>query len=142
MAQTDFLAEDWFAAVLKAAQMLPGMEGMSAVVNFELQGDKPSEEEPVSKQRPAKLHCHAVLRDGRLEEFASGKSAETNCSVSCKLSEALAILLGEDDIEIAYMQGRLKLGGDYGILLFDMRDLYAQPQWKEFVVLVRGLTTG
>lgn len=140
MAHTDFLNEDWFAAVLDAAQVLPGMKGMSAVVNFEFQGDKPSGEEPVSKQRPAKLHCHAILRDGRLEEFAAGKSAEANCSVSCKLSEALAIVLGEDDAEVAYMQGRLKLEGDYGILLFDMRDLYAQPQWKEFVAQVRGLT--
>lgn len=140
MAQADFLTDDWFAAVLEAAQVLPGMEGMSAVVNFELQSGKPSSEEPVSKQRPAKLHCHAILRDGRLEELTAGKSAVADCSVSCKLSEALAIVLGEGDAEVAYMQGRLKLEGNYGILLYDMRDLYFQPQWKEFVAQVRGLT--
>ena len=140
MAQSDFLSDDWFAAVLEAGRLLPGMEGMSTVVNFELRGGKPSAEEPVSKQRPAKQHCHAVLRDGKLEEFAAGKSAEANCSVSCKLNEALAIVLGEDDAEVAYMQGRLKLEGDYGILLFDLRDLCAQPLWQEFVAQVRSLT--
>ncbi len=140
MAKIDFLSDDWFAAVLDAAQVLPEIEGMSAIVNFELKGSKPSAEEPVSKQRPGQQHCHAVLRDGRLVELSVGKSAEANCSVSCKLSEASAIVSGEDDAEVAYMQGRLKLEGEYGILLFDMRDLYAQPQWQEFVAQVKVLT--
>ena len=140
MSEADFLSDRWFATVLEAAQGLPEMQGMSAAVNFELQGGKVSAEEPVSKQRPGKQHCHAVLRDGKLEELAAGKAAESDCAVSCKLSEALAIVRGEDDAEVAYMQGRLKLEGDYGFLLFGLRDLYAQPQWKEFAAQVRALT--
>lgn len=140
MSEANFLSDRWFAAVLEAAQDLPGMEGMSAAVNFELQGGKVSAEEPVSKQRPGKQHCHAVLRNGKLEELAAGKTADFDCAVSCKVSEALAIVRGEDDAEVAYMQGRLKLEGDYGLLLFGLRDLYAQPQWKEFAAQVRALT--
>ena len=140
MSEADFLSDRWFAAVLEAAQGLPGMEGMSAAVNFELQGGKASADEPVSKQRPGKQHCHAVLRDGKLEELAAGKAVDSDCAVSCKISEALAIVRGEDDAEVAYMQGRLKLEGDYGLLLFGLRDLYAQPQWKEFAAQVRALT--
>lgn len=140
MSEAEFLSEDWFAIVLEAARGLPGMEGLSAVVNFELQGSKPSADEPVSKQRPGKQHCHAVLRDGKLEELAGGKVLDADCAVSCKLPEALAIVRGEDDAEVAYMQGRLKLEGDYGLLLFGLRDLWAQPQWKEFVAQVRALT--
>ena len=140
MSEAEFLSDDWLAIVLEAAQGLPRMEGMSAVVNFEMQCSKPSADEPVSKQRPGKQHCHAVLRDGKLEEFAAGKIADSDCTVSCKLQEALAIVRGEDDAEVAYMQGRLKLEGDYGFLLFRLRDLYAQPQWKEFVAQVRALT--
>ena len=140
MSEADFLSDRWFAAVLEAARKLPEMQGMSAAVNFELQGDKPSADEPVSKQQPGKQHCHAVLRDGRLEELAAGKAADSDCSLSCKLSEALAIVRGEDDAEVAYMQGRLKLEGDYWLLLFGLRDLYAQPQWKEFAAQVRALT--
>ena len=140
MSEADFLSDRWFAAVLEAAQDLPGMEGMSAAVNFELQGGKVSADEPVSKQRPGKQHCHAVLRNGKLEELAAGKTADFDCAVSCKVSEALAIVRGEDDAEVAYMQGRLKLEGDYGLLLFGLRDLYAQPQWKEFAAQVRALT--
>lgn len=140
MSEAEFLSDDWFAIVLEAARGLPGMEGMSAVVNFELQGSKPSADEPVSKQRPGKQHCHAVLRDGKLEEFAAGKIADSDCTASCKLPEALAILRGEDDAEVAYMQGRLKLEGDYGLLLFSLRGLCAQPQWKEFAAQMRALT--
>ena len=140
MSEAEFLSDRWFAAVLEAAQDLPGMEGMSGAINFELQGGKPSADEPVSKQRPGKQHCHAVLRDGKLEELAAGKAADSDCTVSCKVSEALAIVRGEDDAEVAYMQGRLKLEGDYGLLLFGLRDLYAQPQWKEFMAQVRALT--
>ena len=140
MTEAEFLSDDWFAIVLETAGGLPGMEGMSAVINFELQGSKPSADEPVSKQRPGKQHCHAVLLNGKLEEFAAGKAADPDCAVSCKLPEALAIVRGEDDAEVAYMQGRLKLEGDYGLLLFGLRGLYAQPQWKEFVVQVRALT--
>ena len=140
MSEAEFLSDDWFAIVLEAARGLPGMEGMSAVVNFEMQGSKPSADEPVSKQRPGKQHCHAVLRNGKLEEFAAGKAGDPDCAVSCKLPEALAIVRGEDDAEVAYMQGRLKLEGDYGLLLFGLRGLYAQPQWKEFVAQVRALT--
>lgn len=140
MSEAEFLSDDWFAIVLEAARGLPGMEGMSAVVNFELQGGKPSADEPVSKQRPGKQHCHAVLRDGKLEEFAAGKISDSDCTASCRLPEALAIVRGEDDAEVAYMQGRLKLEGDYGLLLFGLRDLCAQPQWKEFAAQVRALT--
>ena len=140
MSEAEFLSDRWFAAVLEAAQDLPGMQGMSAAVNFEMQGGKVSADEPVSKQRPGKQHCHAVLRNGKLEELAAGKTADFDCAVSCKLSEALAIVRGEDDAEVAYMQGRLKLEGDYGLLLFGLRDLYAQPQWKEFAAQVRALT--
>lgn len=140
MSEAEFLSDDWFAIVLEAARGLPGMEGVSAVVNFELQGSKPSADEPVSKQRPGKQHCHAVLRDGKLEEFAAGKIADSDCTASCKIPEALAILRGEDDAEVAYMQGRLKLEGDYGLLLFGLRGLCAQPQWKEFAAQVRALT--
>lgn len=140
MSEAEFLSDDWFAIVLETAGGLPGMEGMSAVINFELQGSKPSADEPVSKQRPGKQHCHAVLLNGKLEEFAAGKAADPDCAVSCKLPEALAIVRGEDDAEVAYMQGRLKLEGDYGLLLFGLRDLYAQPQWQEFAAQVRALT--
>lgn len=128
----EFLSQAWFEAVLQASDILPGMAEMSASVNFELTGAKSS--------KGSAKRFHAVLSDGRLSEFGEGKLPGADCSVSSKLSQALAIVKGEADAEVGYMQGWLKIEGDYGALVFALRPLYGQAQWKEFARSVANLT--
>jgi len=128
----EFLSQAWFEAVLRAADILPGMAEMSASVNFELAGAK-------SSKGPAR-RFHAVLADGRLAELGEGKLPQADCVVSCKLPQALAIVQGEADAEVGYMHGWLKLEGNYGVLVFALRPLYGQTRWQEFTRSVADLT--
>ncbi len=128
----DFLSEPWLERVLDAAKVLPGLTGMSAVVNFEFATGKSSKKPP--------MRFHAALKDGRLVELGLGKLPEASCSVACKLPQALAIVKGEAEAEVGYMQGWLKVEGDYGVLVFGLRPLYEQPEWKDFKQAVDQLT--
>lgn len=116
----EFLSEDWCQATLEAAECLPSLADMSARVNFEIAGAKPSK------------RFHAVVEDGRLVALGEGKLDEADCLVSCKLADAWAIVCGEARAEVGFMHGWLKLEGDYGILVFGLRPLYEQEQWQDF----------
>ena len=128
----EFLSEPWLQAALAAGEALPGLAGMSAKVNFELAGSR----EP----KLSKRELHAVLQDGRLVELGEGLLAEADCSVVCKHVEARDIIFGQADAEAGYMRGWLKLAGNYGVALFDLRPLYAQREWQSFVRELAELT--
>lgn len=125
----EFLSEDWCDAALEAAGCLPGLAGMSVRVNFEIAGAKPSK------------RFHVVLEDGKLVALGQGKLDEADCSVSCKLADVWAIVCGEARAEVGFMHGWLKLEGDYGILVFGLRPLYAQAEWQDFKQAVAAQAT-
>ncbi len=122
----EFLSEEWCQSVIEAAADLPGLAEMSVRVNFEITGAKPSK------------RFHAVLEDGKLVALGQGKLGEADCVVSCKLADAWGIVCGEARAEVGFMHGWLKLEGDYGILVFGLRPLFAQSEWQDFKQAVAG----
>ena len=128
---TDFLTEEWFPAVIGAAGDLPKIDGLSAIIGFEVSGA------PTAK----KLRAHATLVDGQLTDFVIGKSKEMACEVGISAEKAQAFLLGEIDPAAEYMRGDIKLSGDYEVALFELRPLVATDGWSDFIAAVVAATT-
>lgn len=127
---TDFLTEEWFPAVVAAANDLPKIDGMNAIIGFEI-GNAPTAK---------KLRAHATLVDGQMTDFVIGKSKEMTCEIGISAENLQAVLHGELDPAVEYMRGDIKLSGDYEVALFDLRPLVATDEWAAFTTAVVAAT--
>ncbi|MCY3662665.1 MAG: SCP2 sterol-binding domain-containing protein [bacterium] len=124
----DFGSEGWLAAVRAAAEALPEVLGCSVRARLEISGGPGG---------PCRLGV--VIRDGRLVELSPGRPAESDCTVTCSAADAAAILRGELDPAVAYMQGRLKLEGAYERVLFGLRPVVGSVAFAAFAERVRSV---
>jgi predicted lipid carrier protein YhbT len=126
---TAFLTDEWFAAVQAHAAALPEVPGASLTMQHVVSGS------------PAgKVQCVVDVRDGRVVEVRAGKRADAGCTITWTYDDARALLQGEDDLDVAFMQGRLKVDGDYVGLMFRMRTVFGSPAGAAFAAAVRAST--
>lgn len=125
----EFLTEQWFAMAGEEGAKLPPMTGVSANLMLEIAG-APS----------GKLRATAVVADGQITQLEIGKNADAECTVVAPAEFAAAILRGEEDPEVAYMRGDVKLADAYEKVLFELRPLTGSPEWAEFVERVSANT--
>ncbi len=122
------LSDEWLAFVREQAATLPVHQGASLVMQHVVSGS------------PAgKVQCRAELCDGRLVELEVGKRADATCTVTWTYEDALAALRG-DNLDVAFMRGRLKLDGDYRAFMYDLRPVFSSPEGRALVAAVRSAT--
>lgn len=131
MAGADPFSDAWLRAVQAAAGVLPEVAGCSVAARVEVPGG------PEGTRR-----FGVVLADGRLVELSPGRLAGADCTVSCALGDARAILGGRLDPAVAYMQGRLKIDGAYERVLFGLRRVLDSEAFGGFAAEVRSLSGG
>jgi len=127
----DFGSEGWLAGVRAAAEALPEVPGASLTARVEVSGGPGG---------PCRLGV--VIRDGRLVDLTPGRPADADCTVICGAADAGAILRGELDPAVAYMQGRLKLDGSYERVLFGLRAVLHGEAFGAFADSVRAHSGG
>ena len=127
----DFGSEGWLAGVRAAAEALPAVPGCSVRARLEVAGGPGG---------PCRLGV--VISDGRLAELSPGRLGDPDCTVSCNAADAGAILRGELDPAVAYMQGRLKVDGSYERVLFGLRPALGSAEFGAFAAQVTALTGG
>jgi len=89
---------------------LPETPGADLVVQHEITGAP-----------GGKVRFVIEWRDGRVVRAEAGKAADPDCVIQAKASDALRVLAGEVEPEVAWMQGRLKIDGAYREMLIDLR---------------------
>ena len=121
MERARYLSDEWFGLNLEAATGWPVRPGVDCSANFEVTGAP-----------DGKVRYHAIVRDGRLAEMASGKLAEADVNIVYKYADARAEISGGDHPDLAYMTGRMKLEGDYARWLFGLRPLLDSAEYDDF----------
>ena len=122
------LSDEWLAFVREQAEALPVRDGATLVMQHVVSGS------------PAgKVQCRAELRDGQLVELELGKRADATCTITWTYDDALAALRG-DNLDVAFMRGRLKLDGDYRAFMYDLRAVFASPEGQALLAAVRDAT--
>lgn len=122
------LSDEWLAFVREQAATLPRCDGATLVMQHVVSGS------------PAgKVQCRAELLDGQLVELEIGKRADATCTITWTYDDALAALRG-DNLDVAFMRGRVKLDGDYRAFMYDLRAVFASPEGQAMVAAVRDAT--
>jgi hypothetical protein len=127
---TDFLTDEWFALALETTAALPNTPGASAVVQHVISG------------APAgKLTLVAELVDGRLVALRTGKRSDVTCTCTWSATDARSVLDASTELEVAFMQGRIKVEGDYVPWLSGLRAWRHAPETRAAFAALAAQTT-
>ena len=121
MSGARYLSDEWFGLNLEAASGWPEQPGVDCSANFEVTGTP-----------DGKVRYHAVIRNGRLVEMASGKLADADVSIVYKYADASAEVAAGEHPDLAYMSGRMKLEGDYARWVYGLRPLLDSVEYNAF----------
>jgi hypothetical protein len=97
-----FLTDEWFALARQLTESLPTAPGSTMVVQH-----------VVSGAPGGKVTFAIDLVDGQVAVLTVGKRPDAACTCTWAAADARAVLDGIVDVEVAFMQGRLKVEGEY-----------------------------
>ena len=102
--------EEWTEAAAAAVAGRPPVAGLDAVVEY-----------TVSGHPGGRVALTVTVSDGTVSEIALGRSPDPDVTVTLGYADAVAILSGELSSEAGYMNGAVKVEGDYRRWLLDLR---------------------
>ena len=101
-----WLTEEWFTAAAAQGSGIAGPPTLSASFLVEIGGGTEGDR-----------IAHVVFDGGRLVEIGSGSVASPDVTLTLTDVDARAVLSGELDLAVAFMQGRMKVAGAMAPLL-------------------------
>jgi putative sterol carrier protein len=124
-----FVSEPWIAELARLGAQLPVVAGATMSIQHEIAGAP-----------DGKVRFHMQWTDGTLAHAELGKVKEPDIVIQAKAPEALRIISGDLDPDVAYMQGRLKVDGDYRRFLIDLRDWRASEPYQQLIGAMAAFT--
>ena len=106
MSVPEFASPEWFAALVGAGPVagVQPAAGPSGTVQIVVSGASDGD-------------ATLTLADGRLAGVAPGTDATASVTLTFTRADADAVVAGELDPSVAFMQGRMKTAGDPGLVL-------------------------
>ena len=101
-----YLSDEWFDAVGRASADLPVRAGASATIQRVITGTPDGD-----------VAYHFALQDGRIVDIERGPDEAAQATLTLPYKEALKVERGEYSLNVAYMQGRMKVAGSTGAVL-------------------------
>tara|TARA_B110000014_G_C19934045_1_gene483267 strand:+ start:201 stop:581 length:381 start_codon:yes stop_codon:yes gene_type:complete len=115
-----FLSDDWLEDLRRLGKELPKVKGASISCQHE-----------ISETPEGKIRFYAIWEDGVLSEADTGKMDNPDCILQAKYEDALDILHGRNKAEAAFMQGDLKVDGNYKKLLVDLHEWRGSVEYRK-----------
>jgi putative sterol carrier protein len=103
---TAWLSSEWFDEAHALGTECPVRRELSGTIQCELSGG------PTGTVR-----CYAVLENGRLQSGSIGKATAADVTLTASWEDGVALTNGTLDPNVAFMQGRLKVGGSMALVL-------------------------
>ena len=100
------LSQDWLDRQRSEMASLPAHPGATARIQYQVEG---------GADGPVTFHTH--LEDGRITENRLGADDEADFTMRVPLAQFEAIVRGEADASVGYMQGTVKVTGNIGRML-------------------------
>ena len=98
----EFLSDEWLDALREIGADLPEHPGLGATIQY-----------VISASAAGKVNLVVEIVDGRVASAAVAKTKTPDVTVSLTAADALGLVRNELDPDVAFMQGRLKVEGDY-----------------------------
>ena len=124
-----WLSQAWFEAAAAAVAGMSGPPTCTGAVVVEVTGGEDGD-----------AAGHAVFADGRLVEAGAGPVPSPEITLTVTDADARAVLSGELDPSVAFMQGRMKVVGSMAPLL-DLLALSGTDDVQDRRVRIAELTT-
>ncbi len=103
---TGHIADGWAAGVRAELVDLAGPPSLGGTVRFDVTGGPDGDRS-----------AHATFGLGRITELGPGTGDRPDATVTLTAEDARAMLAGDLDPSVAFMQGRMKVAGDMGLVL-------------------------
>ena len=97
----------------------------------EVKGASISCQHEISGTPEGKIRFYTIWDDGVLSEVDTGKLDNPDCILLAKYEHALDILHGRNKAGAAFMQGDLKVDGDYKKLLVDLHEWRRSAEYRK-----------
>lgn len=118
-AAAPLLSPEWVALHREVTADLPARPGASARIEYRL-SDGPADGSTF----------HLALEDGRIVDGGLGPDADADFSVLLSRDDYLAVLGGDLDQNVGFMQGRVKVTGNIGRML-SVLPVTTSEEWHE-----------
>lgn len=122
------LSEAWIEAAVAEGASIAGPPTLTGAVVVEVTGGPEGD-----------AVAHVVLADGRLASSGPGAVPSPDVTLTLTEADARAVLSGELDLAVAFMQGRMKVVGDMAPVL-DLLALFATDDARSLLARVARLT--
>ncbi|HVC26006.1 MAG TPA: SCP2 sterol-binding domain-containing protein [Acidimicrobiales bacterium] len=123
-----WLTQEWLDESTALAVSQPERPGASARLQYVIT-DGPGDD----------VSYYWIVVDGRLVENRLGVLADAEVILTESYDDAQAIQRGELDANVAFMQGRIKVGGDVAKLMA-LLPITTSPEFQEFNASVLAIT--
>ncbi|MGH9080100.1 MAG: SCP2 sterol-binding domain-containing protein [Acidimicrobiales bacterium] len=125
---TSWLSEEWFGLAHEIWADAPGLAGLSARVQCVVSGGP-----------EGSVDCYWVIEDGRVGAGSRGQLDNAEVTLALTWDDALDVLRGDLDPNVAFMQGRMKVSGSMGVMI-DLLSRARTPECREFRQRMAGLS--
>jgi alkyl sulfatase BDS1-like metallo-beta-lactamase superfamily hydrolase len=123
-----YLSAEWHQLVLDHAVSLPARPGVSAVVACVVSGSPTGD-----------VRYFQDVEDGRIVAQGLGERPGADFTVTSTWADAVQILSGEVDPNVAFMQGRMKVAGNMAKLMV-LLPLTVSDDYRAMQAKLRALT--
>ncbi len=103
---TKWLSAEWFDQTQAMAADQPRHPGLSARIQYDVTGGP-----------DGAISYYWILEDGLLQSSAAGAVDAPDVTLTMAWEDATAIQRGDLDPNVAFMQGRMKVGGSMGVMM-------------------------
>ncbi|MCU1495149.1 MAG: hypothetical protein JWO62_2913 [Acidimicrobiaceae bacterium] len=123
-----YLTQEWLDESTALAESQPERPGATARLQYVIT-DGPDGD----------VFYHWVVVDGHLVDNRLGQLQDAEVTLTETYDDAVAIQRGELDANAAFMQGRIKVGGDVAKLMA-LLPITTSPEFQEFNAAVLAIT--
>lgn len=123
-----WLTQEWLDEVKRLAQDQPERPGASARMQYLLTGAPDGD-----------VRYYWVLENGRLLENQLGELPDPDLTLTMTYEDARRVQSGELDAQAAFMQGRVKVGGNMAKLMALM-PITNSPEYRHLQEQIREVT--
>mgnify|MGYP001158196295 FL=1 len=114
----DLFTEDWLKTLKQLGSELPSMD-LTITCQYEISGAP-----------QGKVRYYIDIVKGKITDVELGKHPSPNCSISVTYKEVTSILQQEKSVEASFMQGNLKIDGEYERYLLTMNAIRSTKEWQ------------
>ena len=119
------LTEEWVNSIAEFSSILPS-ENFSITLQYEISGAP-----------EGKVRYYVIFEEGKVTEAKIGKHSSPDCLISSTFSELVSILERNKAVTVSFIQGNLKVEGEYERYLLEMSSIRSTQEWGSMLKALR-----